>query len=157
MTGRVVLEYAADGALRRAGRGGEAVAFTATEARFWEALIRVPGAVVSADRLMSELYADAVEEPFQKILGVFAANIRRKLGRIGAREALETVRGRGYALNVAAGYEVRRAAPVLHLALDPALIDDIREAAFQEGRAVEDFAAAALRGAVRRGLGGASA
>jgi len=73
------------------------VPLTAREYDFLETLMRHKGVLLSKERFMSSLYAEA-EAPDSKIVDVFVCKLRRKLAASGAAEMIRTVWGRGYVL-----------------------------------------------------------
>ena len=76
---------------------GLRVNLTAREFDFLETLMLHKGVLLTKERFMSRLYADA-EAPDSKIVDVFVCKLRRKLAARGAAEMIRTVWGRGYVL-----------------------------------------------------------
>jgi two-component system cell cycle response regulator CtrA len=74
---------------------GLRVNLTAREFDFLETLMLHKGVLLTKERFMSRLYADA-EAPDSKIVDVFVCKLRRKLTASGAAEIIRTVWGRGY-------------------------------------------------------------
>ena len=56
------------------------------------------GVLLTRERFLSGLYADAEETPDLKIVDVFVCKLRRKLAACGAAEMIRTVWGRGHVL-----------------------------------------------------------
>ena len=83
-----------DLAARRATVGGDEVALTAKEFDILAALARRPGAAVSRQQLLDEVWGDAYLA-VSRSLDVHLASLRGKLGRPGL---LATIRGFGYRL-----------------------------------------------------------
>ncbi|MHA6616853.1 response regulator transcription factor [Pseudonocardia sp. DLS-67] len=79
---------------RRAAVGGEEVALTAKEFDILAALARRPGAAVSRQQLLDEVWGDAYLA-VSRSLDVHLASLRSKLGRPGL---VSTIRGFGYRL-----------------------------------------------------------
>jgi two-component system cell cycle response regulator CtrA len=73
------------------------VPLTAREYDFLETLMLHKGVLLTKERFMSSLYAEA-EAPDSKIVDVFVCKLRRKLAASGAAEIIRTVWGRGYVL-----------------------------------------------------------
>jgi DNA-binding response OmpR family regulator len=85
---------------RRVLRRGEVeVALTGREFALFEALSRQVGDAVSRTRLLSQVWGDDFEGT-GNVLDVYVGYLRTKLGRLGSRVALESVRGIGYRLLV---------------------------------------------------------
>jgi len=78
---------------------GNSTVLTKKEAVLAETLMRMSPRAVSRDVLMEKLWDDQafIDE---NTLNVNVARLRRKLQEVGIEEALETVRGHGYRLNV---------------------------------------------------------
>lgn len=72
---------------------GTVEALTATELRLLRYLMLNAGRVLSKDRLMAHVYAEAVDND-PNVIEVYVGRLRRKLGR----DAIRTLRGRGYLL-----------------------------------------------------------
>ncbi len=87
-----------DVAARKALRAGKRLDLTDVEFELLEALMRVPGTVVSRDEL-SQAVLGRVFDPFDRSLDMHVSRLRRKLGR-GAEDEdrVKTVRGVGYQL-----------------------------------------------------------
>ncbi len=81
---------------------GNSTVLTKKEAVFAEILMRMFPKAVSRDILMEKLWDDQtfIDE---NTLNVNVARLRKKLKDIGIDEAVETVRGYGYRLNVTWG------------------------------------------------------
>src|SRR3712207_9577341 len=56
------------------------------------------GVLLTKERFLNGLYADAEEAPDLKIVDVFVCKLRRKLAACGAAEMIRTVWGRGHVL-----------------------------------------------------------
>jgi DNA-binding response OmpR family regulator len=95
-TGHVVEieDLQVDLAARRATVGGADVALTAKEFDILAALARRPGAAVSRQQLLDEVWGDAYLA-VSRSLDVHLASLRSKLGRPGL---VSTIRGFGYRL-----------------------------------------------------------
>ena len=78
---------------REVQRDGVAVALTTAEFDVLEHLARAAGRIVSRDELTAVLYRRKAS-PFDRGLDMHVSNLRKKLGRDGAR--IRTVRGVGY-------------------------------------------------------------
>jgi len=78
---------------------GSSTVLTKKEAVLAETLMRMSPKTLSRDMLMEKLWDDQafIDE---NTLNVNVARLRKKLQEIGIEEALETVRGHGYRLNV---------------------------------------------------------
>jgi two-component system cell cycle response regulator CtrA len=76
---------------------GRRVNLTAREFDFLETLMLHKGVLLTKERFMTSLYADATA-PDSKIVDVFVCKLRRKLAACGAAEMIRTVWGRGYVL-----------------------------------------------------------
>ncbi|WP_435103241.1 response regulator transcription factor [Arhodomonas sp. AD133] len=76
---------------------GTPVTLTAYEYRLLAYLMHHPGEVLSKTRLMEHLYADD-DQRDSNVIEVFMRRLRRKLDPTGARQPIETLRGRGYRL-----------------------------------------------------------
>lgn len=86
-----------DLARSQASLGGSAVELTRNEQRILETLMRARGGIVSRERLMEALWAtDSFVD--DNTLTVNMNRLRQALARIGARDAVVTHRGQGYAL-----------------------------------------------------------
>ena len=83
-----------DLAARRATVAGQEIALTAKEFEILAALARRPGAAVSRQQLLDEVWGDAYLA-VSRSLDVHLASLRQKLGRPGL---LATIRGFGYRL-----------------------------------------------------------
>lgn len=81
-----------DRARRRVSRNGRPVALTRKELGVLEVLLVADGAVVSAERLLEQVW-DEHADPFSQAVTVTVARLRRKLG---APDPIETVVGAGY-------------------------------------------------------------
>jgi len=79
---------------RRATVGGSEIALTAKEFDILAALARRPGAAVSRQQLLDEVWGDAYLA-VSRSLDVHLTSLRNKLGRPGL---LATIRGFGYRL-----------------------------------------------------------
>lgn len=89
--GRLQLEFA-----------GERTIVSRNEGLLLEALLRAQGRVVTRETLLATLWdeADFVDD---NTLTVNVTRLRRKLGELGLADAIRTVRGEGYQLDMAAG------------------------------------------------------
>ena len=85
-------------------RSGELVELSPTEYRILEYLIHNPRKVVSQRELLEHLY-DYNWEHHSNVIEAHVSNLRKRLqaSQPGAATVIETVRGRGYRLAVAAG------------------------------------------------------
>jgi two-component system response regulator CpxR len=81
---------------------GAAVDVTTVEYDLLEYLVRAAGRAVSRDELTAALYRRRAT-PFDRALDVHVSNLRKKLGRHGAR--IRTVRGVGYLFQAGPGPE----------------------------------------------------
>ena len=86
-----------DLARRVAVHAGEEVALAPRETDLLAALLRAPGQVLSRARLLSEVWGLDFD-PQTNVVEVYIGYLRRKLGRIGAAERIQTVRSVGYRL-----------------------------------------------------------
>lgn len=80
----------------RAFYDGKKMDFTLKEFRLLEYLLRNPNQAITRDQILDKVW-DFEFDSFSNIVDVHVRNIRRKLGRKGAK-FLETVRGIGYRL-----------------------------------------------------------
>lgn len=76
---------------------GRRVPLTAREFDFLQIMMLHKGVLLTKERFMSSLYADA-DAPNLKIVDVFVCKLRRKLTAYGAAEMIRTVWGRGHVL-----------------------------------------------------------
>ncbi|KAF1051660.1 MAG: hypothetical protein GAK43_02299 [Stenotrophomonas maltophilia] len=83
--------------LPRLGSGERSVGLSLEEQRLLEALAR-HGGVLPRGQLEALLWNDH-QDAHPARLHRLAANVRRKLGEVGAEQTLETLRGFGYRLN----------------------------------------------------------
>ena len=74
-----------------------AITLTTLEFRILEALVRNAGRVLNRDFLTNIAMGQGLGA-FGRSVDVHISNLRRKLGRSGAREQIKTVRGNGYML-----------------------------------------------------------
>lgn len=87
-----------DVAARRALKAGKKLELTDVEFGLLEALMRLPGKVLSRDELSLAVLGRAFD-PFDRSLDMHVSRLRRKLGRDGEDEGrVKTVRGVGYQL-----------------------------------------------------------
>jgi two-component system cell cycle response regulator CtrA len=77
---------------------GRRVPLTGREYDFLQIMMLHKGVVLTKERFLSGLYADAEEAPDLKIVDVFVCKLRRKLAACGAAEMIRTVWGRGHVL-----------------------------------------------------------
>jgi len=94
MSPKTTIILGADGVLSDEA-GSVLVHTTAKEATILLALAGRRGSVLTKDALMTELYQGR-DEPAVKIVDVFICKVRAKLDQLGAKDAIETVWGRGY-------------------------------------------------------------
>ncbi|HEY6489162.1 MAG: response regulator transcription factor [Terracidiphilus sp.] len=93
-----VQDLALDVASRKASRAGQKLELTDVEFGLLEALMRVPGKVLSRDELSQAVLGRAFD-PFDRSLDMHVSRLRRKLGRDGEDEdRVKTIRGVGYQL-----------------------------------------------------------
>lgn len=76
---------------------GQRVPLTAREFDFLQIMMLHKGVLLTKERFMSSLYAEA-DTPDLKIVDVFVCKLRRKLAACGAAEMIRTVWGRGHVL-----------------------------------------------------------
>ena len=87
-----------DVAARKASKGGKKLDLTDVEFGLLEALMRVPGTVLSRDELSQAVLGRAFD-PFDRSLDMHVSRLRRKLGSDGEdEERVKTIRGVGYQL-----------------------------------------------------------
>jgi DNA-binding response OmpR family regulator len=87
-----------DIAMRKALKAGKRLDLTDVEFGILEALMRVPGTVISRDEL-SQAVLGREFDPFDRSLDMHISRLRRKLGRDGRDEdRVKTIRGIGYQL-----------------------------------------------------------
>lgn len=87
-----------DVAARKALKAGKKLDLTDIEFGLLEALMRVPGTVLSRDELSQAVLGRAFD-PFDRSLDMHVSRLRRKLGRDGEDEdPVKTIRGVGYQL-----------------------------------------------------------
>jgi len=87
-----------DVAARKALKAGKKLDLTDVEFGLLEALMRVPGQVVSRDEL-SQAVLGRTFDPFDRSLDMHVSRLRRKLGRDREEEdRVKTIRGVGYQL-----------------------------------------------------------
>jgi two-component system, cell cycle response regulator CtrA len=77
---------------------GRRVPLTGREYDFLQVMMLHKGVLLTKERFLSGLYADAEEAPDLKIVDVFVCKLRRKLAACGAAEMIRTVWGRGHVL-----------------------------------------------------------
>jgi DNA-binding response OmpR family regulator len=82
-----------DPARRHAARGGRPLSLARREFAVLEELMSAHGDVVSADRLLSHVWDDSYEDPFENTVRVTVMRLRRKLGE---PSPIETVVRSGY-------------------------------------------------------------
>ncbi|HET9109118.1 MAG TPA: response regulator transcription factor [Steroidobacteraceae bacterium] len=87
---------------RKAEVEGEDLELTAAELRILELLIRADTRTVSREELMQQALGRRLL-PTDRSLDTHVSNLRRKLGRLTDRIAVQSVRGSGYALAVKMG------------------------------------------------------
>jgi DNA-binding response OmpR family regulator len=83
----------------RVTRGGHELRLGPTEFRLLDFLIRVPRRVFSRDQLLDGVWGEVHVEP--RIVDVYIAKLRRGLAMEGQPNLIRTVRGNGYALDIA--------------------------------------------------------
>lgn len=127
--------------------GGPFRRFSKTQTRMLRTLIAAGGNTVTYDQILSSLYYDADEEPEGKILSTMMCHMRTLFREMGAPRALLTEWGVGFAVN-AQDYEWVTSKSSLTLPLDQGVIDQLRDAAFDAGMSVEEFAEGALLSAI---------
>ena len=91
---------------------GRRVPLTGREYDFLQVMMLHKGVLLTKERFLSGLYADAEEAPDLKIVDVLVCKLRRKLAPFGAAEMIRTVWGRGHVLfdpSPSAVAEARRA------------------------------------------------
>jgi two-component system response regulator MprA len=81
-----------DVAARRAVRGGRSIELTGREADLLELLLREAGRVVTRERAIEEIWADAAEP---NVVDRYVTRLRRKLG---SPPLIQTLRGSGFTL-----------------------------------------------------------
>jgi DNA-binding response OmpR family regulator len=86
-----------DTAARAASVDGVPLPLTSKEFQLLETLAAHPGTATSRDRLASAIWAHD-DAPDSNALEVYAANLRRKIGRGRGRPVLAAIRGFGYVL-----------------------------------------------------------
>lgn len=91
-----------DPAAHRVTRAGTDVELTAREVSLLEHLLRHKGEVVSKQSILDHVW-DMAFEGDPNIVEVYVRHLRNKLDRPFGREAIETVRGRGYRLDPSGG------------------------------------------------------
>jgi len=80
-------------------RGGEPVEVTPTEFRLLEALMRMPGRVVTRTILLERVWGMQFD-PGTSLIDVHVANLRKKLEAGGRARAIVTVKGVGFQLSL---------------------------------------------------------
>ena len=80
-------------------RDGEEIQLSPMEYRVLEYLIHRPRVVVSKRELLEHMY-DFNWEHHSNVIEVHVSNLRRKLGSAASSNSIETLRGRGYRLQV---------------------------------------------------------
>jgi len=94
-----------DVAARRAAKDGRKLDLTDVEFALLEALMRVPGQVLSRDEL-SQAGLGREFDPFDRSLDMHISRLRRKLGRDGEDEdRVKSIRGVGYQLVLDRGFD----------------------------------------------------
>jgi DNA-binding response OmpR family regulator len=81
----------------RVTRGGHALSLTAKEIGILELLMQKPGAIVSRERILNNVWSINAD-PLTNIVEVYVGRLRRKLQEFGP-PIIETVRSFGYRLN----------------------------------------------------------
>jgi len=83
---------------------GHSIKLTRTEQSLLARMMRAEGQVVSRAQLYHTLYGSRVDSdcPDDKIIGVLVCRLRGKMAEIGATGVIETDRGRGWRVAVAA-------------------------------------------------------
>jgi two-component system OmpR family response regulator len=87
-------ELRLDPASRRAWRGKEEIALSATEFGLLQALMRRPGEVLSREQLLEQVWGDGATQ--SNVVDVYVYYLRQKVDRPFGVESIETVRGGGY-------------------------------------------------------------
>lgn len=82
---------------KRVTHNGDTLELTVKEIGILELLMLKPGAVVSRERILNNVWS-VNADPLTNIVDVYIGRLRRKLSATGA-QPLETVRGFGYRLN----------------------------------------------------------
>ena len=85
-----------DKQMMRVTRAGQQIALTAKEFGILELLMQRPGAVVSRERILNNVWS-VNADPLTNIVEVYIGRLRRKLAEHGP-QAIETLRGFGYRL-----------------------------------------------------------
>ncbi len=83
----------------RVTRAGQELQMGPTEFRLLDFLIRAPRRVFSRDQLLDGVWSDVHVEP--RIVDVYVAKLRRCLASQNQPDLIRTVRGNGYALDLA--------------------------------------------------------
>ena len=83
----------------RVTRGGQDIVLGPTEFRLLNFLIQNPRHVYSRDQLLDAVWSEVHVEP--RIVDVYIAKLRRGLAIPGQPDLIRTVRGSGYALDLA--------------------------------------------------------
>jgi two-component system, cell cycle response regulator CtrA len=80
--------------------GGKIVPLTPKQYELLELLVLRRGTAVRKEALLSNLYG-GLDPPELKVIDVLVCRLRKKLGIMGLRDIIETVRGTGYMLRAA--------------------------------------------------------
>ena len=90
---------------------GQVVRLTGKEFELLRLLVLRKNMVLTKDAVLSHLYG-GMEEPEVKIVDVFVCKIRNKMAKVGLKDVISTVWGRGYTLRDSAGEDGRTAVPL---------------------------------------------
>jgi two-component system, OmpR family, copper resistance phosphate regulon response regulator CusR len=96
-----VADLELDTGKRSACRGERHIPLTTKEFAVLEYLMRNPGRVVTREQIGDHAW-DANFDPFSNVIDVYIARLRRKIDAPGEEPLIETVRGAGYRLTLAA-------------------------------------------------------
>jgi len=87
-----------DSGLWEASRGGRKLVLTSKEFRILEALMRIPGRVLTREDILGAAWQDEEVAVESNVVDVHVASLRQKLEANGEPRLIQTVRGVGYAL-----------------------------------------------------------
>ena len=91
---------------------GQTVSLSGKEFELLQLLMLRKNMVLTKDVILSHLYGE-MDEPDAKIIDVFVCKIRSKLAKVGVKNVISTVWGRGYSVRDSAGEEGAKAIPLL--------------------------------------------